>query len=133
MRFNIAHVSERRPYPTNLLAMSLTPTFKWPMRCQKILCAVVFGFVAFAVPLSTVLHAAAAPSALFDSHVHLWKGEASLQVYEDQLREKQLEVAGIGAMWFGGFNQALAGQPQKIQAGNDGMIALAAKHPKIVP
>jgi predicted TIM-barrel fold metal-dependent hydrolase len=89
--------------------------------------------MAFTVPLSTLTQAATAPSALFDSHVHLWKGETSLQVYEDQLREKQLEVAGIGAMWFGGFNQALAGQPQKIQAGNDGIIALAAKHPKIVP
>ena len=36
-------------------------------------------------------------------------------------------------MWFGGPNQALAGQPQQIRAGNDGIIALAAKHPKMLP
>jgi Predicted metal-dependent hydrolase of the TIM-barrel fold len=75
----------------------------------------------------------AAESRLFDVHLHLWHGEASLQAYEEQLKEKGLEVAGAGAMWFGGMNQALAGRPAQIRAGNDGIIALAAKHPKLVP
>ncbi len=74
-----------------------------------------------------------AQSPLFDSHVHLWHGEASLQVYEEQLAQHGLEVAGIGAMWFGGINQALAGHPARIQAGNDGLLALAAAHPRVLP
>jgi predicted TIM-barrel fold metal-dependent hydrolase len=36
-------------------------------------------------------------------------------------------------MWFGGGNQALAGQPKQITVGNDGIIALAAKHPNVMP
>jgi hypothetical protein len=63
----------------------------------------------------------------------LWKGEGSLQAYEEQLKEAQLEVTGIGAMWFGGMNQALAGRPTQIQAANDGLIALAARYPKVMP
>jgi predicted TIM-barrel fold metal-dependent hydrolase len=76
---------------------------------------------------------AAAQSPLFDSHVHLWKGEESLQAYEQQLQKSHLETAGIGAMWFGGPNQALAGKPDEIRAGNDGILALAAKHSTVLP
>lgn len=86
-----------------------------------------------AVALTLVARAAAAQSPLFDAHVHLWNGEESLRAYEEQLKERRLEVAGIGAMWFGGPNQALAGQPKQIRAANDGIIALAAKHPKVMP
>jgi predicted TIM-barrel fold metal-dependent hydrolase len=74
-----------------------------------------------------------AQSPLFDSHVHLWNGEASLRAYEEQLKDGRLEVAGIAAMWFGGPNQALAGRPDLIRAGNDGILALAAKHSKLIP
>lgn len=84
--------------------------------------------------LALVAQAAVAGSpALFDSHVHLHKGEDSLQAYEEQLKEGRLQVSGIGAMWFGGPNQALAGQLKQIRSGNDGIIALAAKHPKLMP
>jgi uncharacterized protein len=88
-----------------------------------------------AVALVLIAQAAAAQSALFDSHVHLWKGEESLRAYEEQLKKGRLEVevVGIGAMWFGGPNQALVGRPTQIQAGNDGIIALAAKYPKMIP
>lgn len=87
-----------------------------------------------AAALALVAQAAGAQSpALFDSHVHLWKGEDSLQAYEKQLKEGQLQVAGVGTMWFGGPNQALAGQLEQIRAGNDGIIARAAKHPKMMP
>lgn len=86
-----------------------------------------------AVALALVAQTAAAQSPLFDSHVHLWNGEESLRAYEEQLKEGRLEVAGIGAMWFGGPNQAVAGRPAQIRVGNDGIIALAAKHPKMVP
>lgn len=55
-----------------------------------------------AAALALVAQAAGAQSpALFDSHVHLWKGEDSLQAYEKQLKEGQLQVAGVGTMWFG--------------------------------
>jgi len=90
----------------------------------------VFAVVA---ALSAFVRVAAAQSPVFDSHVHLWKGEESLQAYEEQVKKAHLEVAGIGAMWFGGPNQALAGKPDEIRAGNDGIIALAAKHAKVLP
>lgn len=53
--------------------------------------------------------------------------------YEEQLAKDHLEVAGFGAMWFGGPNQALAGRMDKIFAGNDGILALAEKNPKVLP
>ena len=86
-----------------------------------------------AVALAVVTQAGGSSLALFDSHVHLWKGEESLRVYKKQIEDAQLEVAGIGAMWFGGPNQALAGRPKEIQAGNDSIIALAAEHPEMMP
>jgi predicted TIM-barrel fold metal-dependent hydrolase len=36
-------------------------------------------------------------------------------------------------MWFGGPHQALAGDPAKMRASNDALIALAAKHPEVAP
>lgn len=83
--------------------------------------------------LSLLARVAAAQSPVFDSHVHLWKGEESLRAYQEQVKQAHLEVAGIGAMWFGGPNQALAGKPDEIRAGNDGILALAAKHPEVLP
>jgi uncharacterized protein len=83
--------------------------------------------------LSALVRVAAAQSPVFDSHVHLWKGEESLQIYEEQVKKAHLQVAGIGAMWFGGPNQALAGKPDEVRAGNDGIIALAAKHANALP
>jgi hypothetical protein len=70
---------------------------------------------------------------VFDSHVHLREGEASLQKFEAEARTSGIELAGVGAMWFGGPHQALAGDPATIRAGNDGLISLAAKHPEVVP
>jgi predicted TIM-barrel fold metal-dependent hydrolase len=77
--------------------------------------------------------ASAASAPLFDSHVHLWKGDVSLQIYEGQARESGLGIAGLGVMWFGGPNLALAGHPQQMREGNDGILALAAKNPSLVP
>jgi predicted TIM-barrel fold metal-dependent hydrolase len=76
---------------------------------------------------------AAESQPVFDNHVHLWKGETSLQVYELKVKEAGLELPQIGAMWFGGINQALAGHPDRIREGNDGILALAAEHPRVVP
>ena len=70
---------------------------------------------------------------IFDSHVHLWHGEASIREYEAQLRAANVSVAGFGAMWFGGPNQALAGKIEETRTNNDGLLALAAKHPGMLP
>ena len=42
-------------------------------------------------------------------------------------------VAGFGAMWFGGPNQALAGDVAGTRARNDAHVSLAAKHPGMMP
>jgi predicted TIM-barrel fold metal-dependent hydrolase len=70
---------------------------------------------------------------VFDTHVHLRDGETSLQKFEAEAREAGIELAGVGAMWFGGPHQALAGDPAKMRASNDALIALAAKHPEVAP
>ena len=70
---------------------------------------------------------------IFDIHVHLREGETSLLKFEAEVKASGIELAGVGAMWFGGPNQARAGDIAKIRAGNDGLIALAAKHPEVVP
>lgn len=89
--------------------------------------------VQVAVTLSLAPEVALAQSPLSDWHVHLRNGEESLRAYQEQLATAQLEVERIGGMWFGGPNQALAGQPDMIRAGNDCMIALAAANPIVVP
>ncbi|MBB6427701.1 amidohydrolase family protein [Sphingopyxis sp. JAI128] len=77
--------------------------------------------------------AAATARPVFDSHVHLWDGEKSLGEYEAQVKAAGLTVSGLGVMWFGGPNQARAGNPADISARNDALIALAAKHGGVVP
>jgi uncharacterized protein len=69
----------------------------------------------------------------FDVHVHLHQGERSLQQYEQQAAADKQEVTGFGAMWFGGPNMALQGNPAAIRTNNDQLIALASKHPGMLP
>lgn len=76
---------------------------------------------------------AAAAEPVFDVHVHLRDGEASLQAYRADVAAAGLELAGLGAMWFGGPHQALQGEHDRIRAGNDSVIALAARHPQVLP
>lgn len=76
---------------------------------------------------------ATAQTPVFDSHVHLHQGEASLREYQGRNQAARLPVSGFAAMWFGGPNQALQGQPDDIRARNDALLALAAKHPKALP
>lgn len=70
---------------------------------------------------------------VFDVHVHLREGETSLRAYQADVKAAGLELAGLGAMWFGGPHQARQGQLDKVRAGNDSVIALAAKYPQVVP
>jgi predicted TIM-barrel fold metal-dependent hydrolase len=76
---------------------------------------------------------ATAQPAVFDAHVHLHRGEASLGDYQSQLRTADLSASGFAAMWFGGPNQALAGQPEEVRARNDALLALAARRPGLLP
>jgi len=85
------------------------------------------------VALMLIGPAVHAQAPVFDLHVHLWNGEESLRAYEAQLKESGQEIVGLGGMWFGGPNQALAGHPEQVRAANDGLIALAARHPEILP
>lgn len=70
---------------------------------------------------------------VFDSHVHLWDGEKSLRAYRAQVKAAGIDESGFGGMWFGGPNQALAGDPAAIRAGNDRHWALARTHPEMMP
>lgn len=76
---------------------------------------------------------AAAGEPVFDVHVHLRDGETSLRAYQADIKASGLELAGLGAMWFGGPHQARQGELGKVRAGNDKVIALAAKHPAVLP
>ena len=87
--------------------------------------------LAAALLLASPVQVAAA--GIFDAHVHLWNGEESLRTYQEQLKRDNLEVSGIGVMWFGGPNQALTGDPDRIKAGNDGIIALASRNSRLLP
>ncbi|MFN4356058.1 amidohydrolase family protein [Sphingopyxis alaskensis] len=70
---------------------------------------------------------------VIDTHVHLGNGEASLAEYRAKLKAAGLSVERFGAMWFGGPNQARAGNPADISARNDALIALGKKHPDMIP
>jgi predicted TIM-barrel fold metal-dependent hydrolase len=77
--------------------------------------------------------AAVAAEPVFDVHVHLRDFESSLKTYETDVAASKTPLAGFGAMWFGGPHQAPPGEPAKIRASNDSLIALAAKHPEMMP
>lgn len=84
-----------------------------------------------AAALSVPLAARTQP--VFDSHVHLHEGEKSLREYEAQAKAAGIDEAGFGGMWFGGDNQALAGDPAQMRANNDAHLALARKHAEMMP
>jgi predicted TIM-barrel fold metal-dependent hydrolase len=76
---------------------------------------------------------ALAQEPVFDTHVHLRDAETSLRAYEADVAASKINLVGFGGMWFGGPNMALQGDPAKVRANNDAHIALAAKHPKMMP
>jgi predicted TIM-barrel fold metal-dependent hydrolase len=88
---------------------------------------VLLASLSLALPASVL-----AEAPIFDAHVHLHRGEASLRQYEEQVAAAGLE-SDYAAMWFGGPNHALAGDPAAIRAGNDGIIALARRHERMMP
>jgi predicted TIM-barrel fold metal-dependent hydrolase len=83
--------------------------------------------------LFLIASAASGKEPVFDAHVHLREGEASLREYRANVASSGIELVGLAAMWFGGPHQALQGELDKARAGNDAMIALAARHPQVLP
>lgn len=88
---------------------------------------------ALALTLMLSMGVASASEPVFDVHVHLRDGETSLEAYRADAKAAGVEMVGVGAMWFGGPRQARKGQRDAIRAGNDSVIALAAKHSLVVP
>jgi len=76
---------------------------------------------------------AAAKEPVFDVHVHLREGEASLSEYQADVAKSGIGLDRLAAMWFGGPHQALPGELDKVRAGNDAIISLAAKHAQVLP
>src|SRR5688572_6149332 len=69
----------------------------------------------------------------FDVHVHLRSGAQSIADYEAQVASAKRQVTAFGGMWFGGPRHALAGDVAQMRSQNDALLALAAKHPKMLP
>lgn len=89
-------------------------------------------FRLFAIALLSI-HAAVAAEPVFDVHVHLRDGETSAREFEADVAAAKIELAGYGAMWFGGPHQAAQGDPAGIRASNDALILLAGKRPRLMP
>jgi predicted TIM-barrel fold metal-dependent hydrolase len=83
--------------------------------------------------LLNLSYPAAAQDPVFDLHVHLRNGAESIDEYEAQVASAKRRVTTFGGMWFGGPQQALQGDVGRTRAQNDASIALASKHPKLLP
>src|SRR5262245_21590207 len=88
---------------------------------------------ALAALLLVLSHLSAAQEPVFDLHVHLRNGAESIEEYEAQITSAKRQVTTFGGMWFGGPHQALRGDVAHIRAQNDALIALASKHPEMLP
>ena len=80
--------------------------------------AIAPGILLLSLPL-----AGAAADPVFDVHVHLWDGEASVQAYT-----AQVESAGRRATGFGGIHMARRGELADTTAKNDALLELAGRH-----
>lgn len=65
---------------------------------------------------------------VFDTHVHIWKGEESVLAYEAQLKGTQQSVTR-----FAGILIAARGNMAETRRKNNELIALAAKYPEMFP
>ena len=88
---------------------------------------------ALAALLLFLSHPSTAQDPTFDLHVHLRNGAESIDEYEAQVTSAKRQVTAFGGMWFGGPRQALQGDVERTRAQNDALIALASKHPKMLP
>lgn len=103
---------------------------------RKLRALALLGFTLGAFP-------ALAQEQVFDVHVHLHKGEESRAAYLKSTERLGAQLGGFAAMWFGGANQAQAGNPRAVRIANDthlknakntannapGMIPVVTVHP----
>ena len=71
---------------------------------------------------------ATAQEKIFDIHVHLWNGNASLQSYTTQLDSARQNVTK-----FGGILISQKGEATRTEEKNDELIALSKQNPKLLP
>lgn len=90
------------------------------------------GRFVYALVLLLLCGTVDAAGPVLDMHVHLRDGEASLLEYRREAETAGLQLGGVAAMWFGGPNQAREGKPEDIRERNDGVVALAKRHPDVV-
>lgn len=84
--------------------------------------AVLVASLLLAVP------AMATAQRVFDTHVHIWNGEASVRAYKAQLTETHQTVTR-----FAGILIAERGKIAETRRKNDELIALVAKYPEMFP
>ena len=65
---------------------------------------------------------------VFDTHVHIWNGEASVRAYEAQLKESHQTMTR-----FAGILIAKRNNMEETRRKNDELIALASKYPEMFP
>jgi uncharacterized protein len=82
--------------------------------------------------LLVAAHATVAQERIFDAHVHLWKGDTSLQEYLQQAETAGVQVDRIGAI-HGGNHMARHGKLVETRARNDELLALASEHARLMP
>lgn len=78
---------------------------------------------ALCLALASVAHA---EEKVFDTHVHIWNGEKSVQEYL-----AQVESTGARVTRFGGIHMAKLGQLEHTRAKNDELITLSKRYPMI--
>lgn len=75
-----------------------------------------------------LMHPGWAQQKTFDTHVHIWEGEKSVQEYLGQL-----DSTGQTLIRFGGIHMAVQGKAEETRRKNDELIALSGKHPQLLP
>jgi hypothetical protein len=74
---------------------------------------------------SSLVHSA---EKVFDFHVHIWNGDASVKEYLAQLEHDKQSVDGFGAILI-----ARKGEIERTRQKNDELIGLARRYPKLMP
>jgi predicted TIM-barrel fold metal-dependent hydrolase len=83
---------------------------------------------ALLISLLLAIPTMASAQRVFDTHVHIWNGESSVQAYKAQLKDTHQSVTR-----FAGILIAKRGNVAETRRKNDELIALAAKHPELFP
>src|SRR5580693_7559782 len=83
---------------------------------------------ALLVSLLLAVPTMASAQRVFDTHVHIWNGEASVRAYKAELAQTHQTVTRFAAILI-----AERGNMAETRRKNDELIALAAKYPDMFP